>query len=102
LDHLEEQLTMPYVTSVEQLAKAEGKAEGRAEGQAEGRAEGQAEGKAGVIVAVLQRQCGELSGELVQRIRELSLSELDQLQERMFDLCDIDSLRKWLASIPSA
>ena len=40
---IEGELHMPYVTSIERLAKQEGRAEGKAEGKAEGRIEAQVE-----------------------------------------------------------
>lgn len=67
---------MPYVTSVERLAKAEG--------------------KAGVILAVLHRECGSLPAEMQNRIGKLTLDELDHLQQRMFDFHRVADVQAWL------
>jgi predicted transposase YdaD len=47
---------MPYVTSVERLARREGRAEGRTEGRTEGRAEGRAE----AVLDALEARFGEI------------------------------------------
>lgn len=76
LDQLEEELTMPYVTSVERLAKAEGIAR--------------------VVLRVLRRGCGELPGQLEGRIAKLSLDQLEELQEQMFNFQQADEIARWL------
>ena len=57
LDQLEESLQMPFVTSVERLAKAEGRTEGRTEGGAT------------VLLKLLTKRWGPLPEELQQQIQ---------------------------------
>jgi len=94
LDQLEESLQMPYVTSVERLAKAEGIAEGKAEGIAEGKAEGGAT----VLVKPLTKLCGPLPDDVQERIRRLSIDQLSALGEAIFDFRSLDDLQAWLAA----
>ena len=64
---------------------AKGKAEGLAEGKAEGLAEGKAEGKAESLIMLLERRVGHLSEENLQRIRNASLSQLENWLDRAVD-----------------
>ena len=63
LAEFEEQMKMPYVTSVERLAKAEG--------------------GAGVLVRLLRRVLGPLPEEIEGRIRSLSYPEIEALGEEL-------------------
>jgi len=72
----EEELHMPYVTSVERSGFARGKAEGKAEGKAKGEAKGKAEGKAEVARKMLKKgfpvdQIRELTGLTIKAIAKL-------------------------------
>jgi hypothetical protein len=64
IETLEKERSMPYVTSVERLAREEGEAKGRSEGEAKGRIEGRIEGEAK----------GRIEGEAKGRIEVLSLA----------------------------
>jgi hypothetical protein len=87
---LEGATSMPYVTSIERMARAEGKAEGKLEGKAEGKAEGRAEGKAegkaeglreGLLEAIdlgLELRFGQEALRLLPRVREIA--ELERLR----------------------
>jgi len=86
LDELEESLQMPYVTSVERIAKTEGRAEGRAEGGAT------------VLLKVLSRRWGTLPEELEQQIRGLSIEQQAALGEAVFDFHTVHDLQAWLAA----
>jgi len=88
LEQFEEERKMPYVTSVERIAKAEGKAEGEAKGKAEGAAE--------VILAVLRRGCGRLPKKLQDRIHGLPLEDLEKVQRRMFEFEKAGDVTDWL------
>jgi hypothetical protein len=90
LDELEESLQMPYVTSVERIAKTEGRSEGRAEGRAEGGGT--------VLLKVLSRRWGTLPEELQQQIRRLSLEQQAALGEAVFDFHTVHDLQTWLAA----
>jgi hypothetical protein len=84
LTEFEEQMKMPYVTSVERLAKAEGRTEGRAEGGA------------GVLVRQLGRLLGPLPEETEGRIRSLSFPELEALGDDLLAFRTLDDLCTWL------
>ncbi len=84
LDELEESLQMPYVTSVERLAKAEGIAEGIAEGGAM------------VLLKPLAKLCGPLPEEVQQRIRRLPFEQLSALGEALLDFHSLVDLQAWL------
>ena len=87
----EEELQMPYVTSVERLAKEEG----RVEGQKEGREQGSAT----LLLRQLTRLCGELPEETQQRIHRLKLEQSQSLGEALLEFRSIEDLKKWLSSI---
>ena len=75
LAEFEEQMKMPYVTSVERLAKAEGGAD--------------------VVLRVLGRLCGPLPEDIEELVRSLSYPEIDALGERLLDFRNLDDLRVW-------
>ncbi len=81
LDQLEESLQMPYVTSVERLAKAEGKAEGGAT----------------VLLKQLTKLCGPLPEEVQQQIHRLPIEQLATLGEALLDFRSLADLQSWLA-----
>jgi hypothetical protein len=80
LDQLEESLQMPYVTSVERLAKAEGIAEGGAM----------------VLLKPLAKLCGPLPEEVQQRIHRLPFEQLSALGEALLDFRSLADLQAWL------
>ena len=90
LDQLEESLQMPYVTSVERLAKAEGIAEGRAEGGAT------------VLLKPLTKLYGPLPEEVHQRIHGLSIEQLASLGEALLDFRSLQDLESWFAANETA
>jgi predicted transposase/invertase (TIGR01784 family) len=65
LEQYEQERQMPYITSIEQLAKAEGKAEGKAESQTE------------TALKLLQEN---IDLEVITRVTGISLEVLRQLQ----------------------
>jgi len=71
---------MPYVTSVERLAKAEGLTEGGA----------------GVLLRPLRRVCGPLPEDVEGRIRSLSYPDLEALSEELLAFRALDDLKAWL------
>jgi len=84
LNQLEESLQMPYVTSIERIAKTEGRAEGGAE----------------VLLKVLTKRWGRLSDETQQQLRRLSLEQLATLGETVLDLASPEELQTWLDNNP--
>jgi hypothetical protein len=85
LTEFEEQMKMPYVTSVERLAKAEGRTEGGA----------------GVLVRQLRRVLGPLPEEIEGRIRSLSYPEIEALGEELLAFRTPEDLRTWLDARPA-
>jgi len=80
LTELEEELHMPYITSMEQIAEARGEARATAD----------------VIVRVLRHQCGTLPEEIQGRIIHLPLETLEVLKEEMFRFRDLIEVQEWL------
>ncbi len=89
---LEEARQMPYVTSVERLARAEGLATGRAEV----RAEGQQRGAAAVVLKQITKRWGLLSAQRQDQLARLSLDQLNELVQTLLDLQTADELYGWL------
>ena len=85
---------MPYVTSVERLAKAEGIAEGRVEGKAEGGAT--------VLLKQLTKVCGPLPEEVQRQIHRLSIEQLAELGEALLDFRSLQDLESWFAANETA
>jgi hypothetical protein len=77
---------MPYVSSIERIAREEGKAEGKAEGRAEGKAEGRAEGKAEAKVETLLRLLTKRLGTPVPA----------ELEAQIRSTCDLGRLDAWI------
>lgn len=67
---------MPYVTSVERIAKAEG--------------------GAAVLLRLLAKRWGPPSADVQQQIRHLPLDELTELGEALLDFDSADDLEAWL------
>ena len=76
LDELEESLQMPYVTSVERIAKSEGGAT--------------------VLLKFFTKRWGALSEEIQQQIRRLPLEEQATLGEALLDFDTAQDLEIWL------
>jgi len=86
LDKLQEEKTMPYVTSIERLAKEEGQLQGRQEE------------RLSMVLRLLKRSIGPLSPELEGQIGQLSFAQLGELGEALLDFKDETALRSWLAT----
>jgi hypothetical protein len=100
----EKELQMPYVTSIERLAKAEGLAEGREEGREagreagreEGREVGREEGSAVILLRILAQLCGPLPEDVQQRVRQLSLAQRQDLSDSVLKLHSLTDLNDWM------
>ena len=88
----EKELKMPYITSVERLAKEEGLEEGLEKGLAKGREQGSIT----LLLRMLTRRCGQLPGDVEQAINQLSLAESQALGDALFDFQTIEDLKNWL------
>jgi flagellar biosynthesis/type III secretory pathway protein FliH len=86
IEILEENEKMQYVTSVERIGIAKGIAKGRQEGLQEGQQKGLLEGEAKMLGLMLKHRFGELSDEVINRLRHASE----------------DQLKEWLISAISA
>ena len=76
--------------------RAEAIAEGRAEGKAEGRAEGKQEGEVSLVLRLLKKRIGKVAPDLQTRIQGLSIEELEDLDEALFDFTSAADLVNWL------
>ncbi|MCR4410803.1 MAG: DUF4351 domain-containing protein [Thermoguttaceae bacterium] len=84
LTALEEELNMPYVTSVERIAEARG------------RAEGEVQGSLNILLRLLARVCGPLPQEVEQRVRRLPVQRLEALAEAAVDFRSLHDAQVWL------
>jgi hypothetical protein len=82
LSSLEEERRMPYVTSIERLAQAQG----------------EARGMASVVLAQLSEVCGRLSEEEQLRVRSLSTDQLDELAKALLQFESLADLKNWLSA----
>ena len=78
IEILEENEKMQYVTSVQRFEIAKVRQEGLLEGRQEGRQKGLLEGEAEMLGLMLKHRFGELSDEVINRLR---LASEDQLKE---------------------
>jgi conserved hypothetical protein (putative transposase or invertase) len=97
VDDLEkrEQFERERVGALE-LSKAEGLAEGRAEGIQIGEQRGEQRGQINLIKRLLQRQLGELNQSIEARLSQLSSEQLSALAEAIFDFSSVADLSSWL------
>ena len=101
----EKEETMKLMTSWHLEGIEEGRLKGREEGIVKGREEGVREGierglargKEDVLVRQLTHRLGELSGQAVDRIDQLSGAQLDQLSIELLDFSSASDLDNWLA-----
>ena len=61
---------MPYITSVERIARQEGRQEGWQEGRQGGRQEGRQEGEAAVLLRLITLKFSPPSKPVLQRVQE--------------------------------
>jgi predicted transposase YdaD len=67
-------------------------------GKQSGRQEGRQEEAASLLLRLLDRRVGQLSGDLTQAISALSLEQLESLGDALFDFATPDDLQQWLAA----
>jgi hypothetical protein len=93
----EEDKGMPYVTSIERLARKEGRQEGREEGREEGRKEGLREGLLEGITLDLEAKFGPRGSKLLPRIQAIQeLAELRELTRAIKAANKLEEIRKRL------
>ncbi len=78
--------------------------EGREEGREEGRQEGRQEGETALILRQLTRRLGTVAvpPEVQDRIRGLSIAQLEDLAEALLDFSQPTDLMNWLEGHPSS
>ena len=76
---------MPYVSSIERLAKAEGKAEGEAK----------------AILRIAHRRLGDLPAHLLSEIQELSIESLDVILDQLDDIQSVADLQECVNQVRS-
>ena len=90
----EESKAMPYVTSIERMAKEEGWTQGREKG----REEGWEQGRADLVLRLLRRRWEPLPPGLEERIRVMSGGQLANLAEALFDFNSLADVEAWLST----
>jgi predicted transposase YdaD len=68
----------------------------------EGREEGEQKGEAKILLKLLRHRFGDLSEEQEDQVKALSLAQLDELGEVIFDLASLEALDAWLLAHPVA
>lgn len=81
-----------FVTSFEEIGRAEGLAQGRAEGLAVGLIQGQRE----LVLRMLDRKVGLLAPEIRERVAALSPERLLALSDALLDFTSLIDLTTWL------
>jgi predicted transposase YdaD len=72
---------------------------GHQEGHQEGRQEGRQEGEANLVLRLLKRRLGALSVAQEERVRELSVEQLEALGEALLDFTAMADLESHLAGL---
>ncbi len=77
-----------FVTSFEEI--------GREAGRIEGRAEGLLEGQRDIVLYLLERKVGVLTGEIRDQISALTTDQLLRLSAALLDFTSVADLTNWL------
>ena len=89
---------MPYVTSIERMAKEEGWAKGLEKGRKQGRKQGREEGRAEMVVRLMRRRWEPLPAGLEAQVRALSVEQLENLAEAHFEFKSLSEVETWLSA----
>lgn len=100
----EEELSMPYVTSIERLAKEEGLELGhklglelgQKQGLEQGHQQGRKQGSDSLLLRILTRRCGLLPDDLQDAVRQLTLEQCHDLGEALLGFESLQDLRNWI------
>ncbi|NEO67609.1 MAG: DUF4351 domain-containing protein, partial [Moorea sp. SIO4G2] len=83
------------------LGLLEGKREGLLEGKQEGLLEGKREGKQeegySILRRLINRRFGNVEDQLLERIKKLSIAQLEELSEALLDFETVTDVAVWLA-----
>jgi len=85
-----------FYQEVLQIGRQEGVQIGRQEGMQIGRQEVTQEGVASLLIRILIRRCGNLNPSQLQKVRSLSIDQLESLGESLLDFHDVSDLNNWL------
>lgn len=69
------------------------------EGIQRGRREGRQEGELALIMRLLNRRIGTLEPQLQERIRQLPITQLEDLAEALLDFSTVEDLTNWLSNL---
>jgi Domain of unknown function (DUF4351) len=102
----EKELQMPYITSVERLAKEEGREEGWEKGLEtglergleRGLEKGREQGSATLLLRILTQLCGPLPEEVEREVHQLPLTQSQALGDALLGFRTLDDVKNWLES----
>jgi hypothetical protein len=86
----------PLYEQDRELAKQEGKIEGQIQGKLEGQIQRKLEGQQLLIIRLVNRRFGSVDSPLIEKIRGLSVEELENLADALLDFSDVTQLVDWL------
>ena len=89
----EQERTMSYVTTGERIGYERGKEQGEQEGRKKQEQE--------LVLRKVKRRVGELAPEVQERIKSLSLEQLEALGEALLDFTGLEDLLSWLETNPA-
>jgi flagellar biosynthesis/type III secretory pathway protein FliH len=92
IEEIEGETRMPYVTSVERLAKQRGMEEGLQQGIQQGTERGERIGEAKVVERQLARRFGPLAAETRARLQAATLEQLDRWADRLLDAATLEEV----------
>lgn len=83
IEHVEEDLDMPYISLIERKGIRQGLEQGIEQGLEQGREQGIGQGRVATLCKLLQLKFGTVSAEHEQRLQQASSDELDLWTERV-------------------
>jgi flagellar biosynthesis/type III secretory pathway protein FliH len=95
MEPTEQEVVMEIVTSW----MREGIEQGLQQGLQQGRQEGRQEGEVAIILRLLNRRIGTVDLQLQEHIRQLSLTQLEDLAEALLDFSNEADLVAWLQQV---
>jgi Domain of unknown function (DUF4351) len=79
-----------------QRDREQAKQEGLQQGLQQGRQEGRQEGEQDLILRLINRRIGEIDASLIERIKGLSIEQLENLGEALLEFSNVADLEIWL------
>jgi hypothetical protein len=99
IEPAEQEAVMQIVTSWMRQGIEQGLQQGLQQGRQEGLEQGRREGELALILRLLARRFGLIDPELEERIRQLSLPQLEGLAEALLEFSDQTDLVIWLQQV---